>query len=146
MIDLFLIDDHPPVINGLEFMIGWAEAGIKIVGTATSIKEALTKLSVTSPHVILLDLFIGDEDPLANLFLIRVMRKDIPVIIYSAELSIWWKKRMFSEGISAYLCKCADEEKIISTIQQVAKGDIVLSADVQGIVNLKRPAPIPRLN
>ncbi|MFH1296407.1 MAG: response regulator transcription factor [Bacteroidota bacterium] len=143
MIDLFLIDDHPPVITGLEFMFSWSEAGIQIIGSATTIKEALTKLSVSSPHVILLDLFMGDEDPLVNLSLIRAMHRDIPVIIYSVELSTWWKKRMFSEGISAYLCKCADEEKIISTILQVAKGDIVLPPDVQEIITANSKQDIP---
>jgi len=135
MIDIFLIDDHPPVTKGLEFMFDWSEDRIQIIGSATTIKEALTKLSVSSPHIILLDLFLGDEDPMVNLSLIRAMHKDIPVIIYSAELSTWWKKRMFSEGISGYLCKCADEEKIISTIQQVAMGDIVLPPDLQEILS-----------
>jgi len=136
MIDIFMIDDHPPVIRGLEFMFSWSEHSIRIIDSAITIKQALYKLSRSCPDIILLDLFIGDEDPLMNRNVIRSVCKDIPIIIYSAEVSTWWKKRMFSEGINAYLCKCTDEEKMISTILQVANGDIVLPHDVQEILTL----------
>lgn|GEM_PF-329277 len=135
VINIFIIDDHPPVIKGLEFMFSWSEAGIKIKDSATTIKEAYLKLSISSPDIILLDLFIGDEDPLINLNMIQSIRKGIPIIIYSAELSTWWKKRMFSAGINAYLCKCQDEAIIVSTILQVSKGDIVLPPDVHALLN-----------
>jgi DNA-binding NarL/FixJ family response regulator len=47
----------------------------------------------------------------------------IPVIIYSAEPSAWWKEHMFMNGISACLCKCKDESILIQTIMQVAEGN-----------------------
>jgi len=130
MIHVFMIDDHPAVIQGLEFMLSDSEEGVRIVGSALNIADAIALLPTMDVKVILLDLFLGDDDPLENLKLLNMTLPGIPVIIYTAGNSVWWKQRMFRAGISAYLCKCMDEKKMISTIVNVAEGNILLPHDI----------------
>ncbi len=130
MINVFLIDDHPAILEGLDFMLSDSEEGVRITGSSLNIKEAITLLPSMDVQVILLDLFLGDDDPLENLKLLNMTLPGIPVIIYTAENSVWWIQRMFHAGISAYMRKCLDQENIISTIVQVAAGNIVLPNDL----------------
>ena len=133
MINVFLIDDHPAILEGLDFMLSDSEEGVRMAGSSLNIKEAITSLPSMDVQVIMLDLFLRQDDPMENLRLLKMTLPDIPVIIYSAEDSIWWKQRMFNAGISAYLCKCLDQENIISTIVQVAAGNIVFPQDLLSV-------------
>jgi len=134
MIDVFMIDDHPPVIQGIEFMLNSSGEEIRMCGSALTIRDAYTKLPSHRPDIILLDLFIGESDPIGNFDLIRAICPDIPVIIYSAENSVLWKVRMFREGAKAYLCKCIDEKVILETIKRVSHGGIYIPEELRGMV------------
>ncbi|MCK9421791.1 MAG: response regulator transcription factor [Bacteroidales bacterium] len=135
MVNVFIIDDHPAVIEGVAFMLSEPEDRARLVGSSLNMAGALIKLPCLDVHVILLDLFIGIDNPASNLKLLRNNYPHIPVVIFSAEDSTWYKHNMFALGASAYLVKCTDNEDIVTTILQVSKGAILLPPDVKDMLD-----------
>jgi two-component system response regulator EvgA len=134
MVNVFIIDDHPAIIEGVAFLFSAPEDRVRLVGSSITMTDALKGLTSLNVQVILLDLFIGRDSPESNLRILRAVFPDIPVVIYSAEDSTWWKKTMFGLGVNAFLNKCTNNETIITTILQVSKGTILLPPEVKGLL------------
>lgn len=60
-IRVFIIDDHRSVLWGLKRLIESASPTMEVVGQATKWTEALPRLTLDKPDVILLDLDLGEE-------------------------------------------------------------------------------------
>jgi len=134
VVNVFIIDDHPTIIEGLAFSISVREDQYCLVGSSLTIKDALLKLSTLTVHVIILDLYLGNDSPECNLQLLRTVYPKVPVLIYSAEESTLWKYRMFRAGANAYLSKCSQNDTIISTIHEILDGSVLLTDDVKDIL------------
>ena len=61
-IRLFLIDDHPTVVWGLERLIESESPRMTVVGKSHTVGAAVPLVTQTNPDVILLDLDLGQED------------------------------------------------------------------------------------
>jgi DNA-binding NarL/FixJ family response regulator len=64
-IRLFLIDDHPTVVWGLERLIESEGPRMMVVGKAHSVAPAIPLVEAAAPDVILLDLDLGQDDGIA---------------------------------------------------------------------------------
>jgi len=91
-------DDHPAIIQGVEFMLSGDPDSIHFAGSAENVPDALEQLSDLDVGVILLDLFISSTQPVDNLHRIRGICPESAVVIYSAEDSTRWKYKMFYAG------------------------------------------------
>ena len=63
-IKVFLVDDHPTILWGLERLIESAQPSMKVVGQASSRVELFSRLPAAKPDVILLDLDLNGESAL----------------------------------------------------------------------------------
>ena len=61
MIRIFLVDDHQMVIDGIASILS-DETEVKVVGTASNGVEALEKIAVDAPDLILLDINMPEMD------------------------------------------------------------------------------------
>lgn len=52
MYQVYLIDDEPWVLIGLERLISWEEYGFCVVGKSTSSKEAWSQITQLKPDVV----------------------------------------------------------------------------------------------
>jgi len=136
MINIFIIDDHPAIIAGLEFLLSEHEDRFNVAGSSTTIKNALHKLPSLKVNVIILDLYMGNDSPVSNLQLLRTSYPDIPVLIYSAEDSTLWKYKMIKAGANAFLNKCSHNDIFIDTILAISDGSILITEDIKDILNL----------
>lgn len=60
-VSVFLIDDHPILLTGLEALIQ-AHPALTLVGSARTVEDALRKIPKLQPRVVVLDLFIGEKE------------------------------------------------------------------------------------
>jgi len=135
MINIFIIDDHPAIIEGLDFILSEHEDRFTVAGSSTTMKSALQKLPSLKVNVIILDLYMGNDSPVSNLQRLRKVYPDIPVLIYSAEDSTLWKYRMIKGGANAFLNKCSHNDIIIDTILAISDGSVMITEDIKDILN-----------
>lgn len=113
---VYIVDDHPAIIQGLRFILDDYEDSIKVVGSSLTLEDAISDLNSQSVDVLMLDLFIGKTDPVSNVKKIKSRFPLLPVIIYTCETSTFWMIRMFREGILAFIDKNSDVETIVKSI------------------------------
>jgi DNA-binding NarL/FixJ family response regulator len=126
MIGLFAIDDHFLIIEGLYKAFNPETDDVGLVGSAFDVDEAMKKIPGTSTDIIVLDLFIGDSDPVANFRQLRNAFPSIPIVILTMEDSLRWQIKMFKLGVMGYLSKAEKKEILKSVFVQVANGNLVI--------------------
>jgi DNA-binding NarL/FixJ family response regulator len=128
MIKLFVIEDHQVTIAGLRSYFRPSRDEIQITRTANSIEEALASDGPDSFDVILLDLWLPSGEPTENYRRIEERFPRKPIVIYTAELSLHWQRKMYKLGAKGFINKKADKVLIESTLERVIKGETVYSS------------------
>ena len=126
MIGLFAIDDHFLIIEGLYNAFNPETDEVGLIGSALNVDDAMEKIPKTKTDIIVLDLFIGDTDPVANFRRLREAFPTIPVVILTMEDSLRWQIKMFKLGVMGFLNKAEKKETLKSVFIQVANGNLVI--------------------
>tara|TARA_R110002049_G_scaffold6548_2_gene41093 strand:+ start:7768 stop:8412 length:645 start_codon:yes stop_codon:yes gene_type:complete len=153
MIQVFIIDDHKMVIEGMQLLLQH-ENDIKVIGTALSGEEGLEAVANTDVDVILLDINmpgINGIDTCKELLKIKPQLKIIAISMHKESSLI---KLMLSSGAKGYVLKNAGQDEVIEAIKTVYDGKMYLDATVNDIVvnsvasnsNNKLNSPFPSLS
>lgn len=121
MIQVFIIDDHPATIMGVQSILQQAK-DIEVTGTFTSGKDLLEGLKEQQPHVLLLDIHIPD---LTGNRLARIISDKYPQIALLAFTNMnndFHMMDMIRHGCLGYIFKTADAETIIKAVREVYHG------------------------
>jgi len=135
MIRLFVIDDHPIVIDGLNYLIRHDKDEIKIVGSALNLHEAIQKIHKTELDIVILDLYIPGYFVSDS---VRALKHKFPekkIIIFTIELSYLWERAMMREGVDGYLTKDLNDTAIISGIKKVYNSERVFFSTIEDNFN-----------
>jgi len=133
MINVFIIDDHKMVIEGLELML-LNNKDIKVVGTAISGEEGIEKLPKTKPDVLLLDINMPGINGIDTCKAILKQLPDLKVVAISMHKESSLIKMMLSNGAKGYVLKNAGQDEVIKAIETVYSGKMYLDEIVNGIV------------
>lgn len=112
---VLLVDDESDLLSLWELRL---ESSGYEVATALSGEEALAKLSVVNPHVVLTDLKMPGIDGLALFEAIRERNKAVPVIIITAHGSIPEAVEATRQGVFSFLTKPIDGKELIREIEK----------------------------
>ncbi len=133
-IRVVIVDDHPVVRGGLVGMFA-AEAGIDVVGEASSGPESLVVVAATDPDVVLMDLRMagGDGvDAIAHLRALHATRPRILVLTtYNAERDI---RTALEAGADGYLLKDARRAELVRAVEDLARGRPVLTSEALAVL------------
>ncbi len=122
-IRLFVIEDHAPIIvAGLKRLFYATRDGIEVAGESTSVEEAIRIADPDRFDVIILDLWLENRRPVENIRNLRSHFSSKPIVIYTSETSLVWKRRMYEEGAAAYVLKTAHRGEIKPAIECAAAG------------------------
>ncbi len=106
MIRVFLIDDEPLVLIGMQGMLDWAALGYEVVGTARNGGEALPLIGQTRPDIVVTDIRMPVMDGLELLERCRRQDAALPVFIMLTSYEEFdYVKRSLSLGAVEYLVK-----------------------------------------
>lgn len=130
MISIAIIDDHRLFADSLKNILSQNELFYKIdvYYSLSVLKEAYHKL----PSIILLDIFMGDENSL--LFLKEKgneLAQKISIIMLSSEYDLPIVKQAFSLGVKGFLAKNCNAEELILAIKTVYEGKTYLGKSVK---------------
>lgn len=143
MINVFIIDDHPMVIEGIKALLN-ATDGITVIGSATDAFAAMDFLKSNNADVVLLDINLPEVSGLDLCPELKAKFPNIKILGLSTFKERSFISRMIAQGASGYVLKSASQEELIEAIQQAYHGKMYLSMEVAQIM-VQADAPKPQI-
>ena len=129
MIDVLIVDDQNTVRNILESYLE-TESNIKVVGFAVNGQEAIDRISVLQPDVVLMDLEMPTMDGLTATKIITDRFVTTKVLILTVNDNNYHLNQALQHGAKGYLLKTASAEELINAIFQVNRGHFHLGFEL----------------
>lgn len=123
MYQVYLIDDEPWVLIGLERLISWEEYGFCVAGKSTSSREAWAKIVEIKPDVVVTDIRMPGLNGLELLKKIGEEKLDTKVVLVSGFAEFEYARTAIREGAFDYLIKPVSKEQLSDCIKKL--GDLL---------------------
>jgi DNA-binding NarL/FixJ family response regulator len=133
LIRVILADDHSVVRAGLKAVLGAAK-DMHVVGEAATGPEAVALAERLKPHVVVMDLSIGEVDGGESTKML--IEKGIPsrVLILTMHPEEDYLVPMLEAGASGFLPKTAADRDLLEAVRTVARGDIFVRPEAAKIL------------
>ncbi|MEJ6950276.1 response regulator transcription factor [Natronospora cellulosivora (SeqCode)] len=121
MYKVMIVDDEPNIRRGLPYLIDWEECNFRIVSVAKNGRDAIEKLSLTYPDIIITDITMPG---MSGLDLIKHVRgslndKNMGFIILSGYNDFEYAKEAIKYNVQSYLLKPIDEKELLKILSQL---------------------------
>ena len=128
---VFLVDDHAMFRAGVRAELG---AHVDVVGEASSVNEAISKIAATEPDVVLLDVHMPDGGGRAVLDAMRRSHPQVRFLALSVSDAAEDVIGLIRAGARGYVTKTISPDELAGAIRRVADGDAVFSPRLAGFV------------
>ncbi|HKI57953.1 MAG TPA: response regulator transcription factor [Trueperaceae bacterium] len=129
MTRLLLCDDHAMFRQGLRSILE-TEDDFRIIGEASTGREAVRYALETRPDVVLMDIQMPELDGVAATKAVLAEHPDAKVIILTMYRQDKYVFEAIKVGARGYLLKDADANDLIDAIRRVAAGETLLNAEM----------------
>ncbi len=119
-IRLFIVDDHQMVREGLRSMLD--ESDIDIVGEAESGRQAIEKITMLTPEVVLMDIRMPDMDGLEALKQVKALPDSPKVIMVTTYRNTAYLLQSLANGAAGFILKDIPQQDLVATVRSVAGG------------------------
>ncbi|MHC4272016.1 MAG: response regulator transcription factor [Planctomycetota bacterium] len=123
---VFIVDDHPVVRDGLTTIINH-EQDLNLCGGADDAHQALKAIGELKPDVVIVDISLKNSDGIELTKSIKENHPKSPVVVLSVHDESIYAERALRAGARAYLMKDAVSENIVTAIRTVLGGEIYVS-------------------
>jgi DNA-binding NarL/FixJ family response regulator len=131
---VFLVDDHPVVCDGLTQRIN-AEPDLEVCGRAGDGHSALDAIEKLRPHIAVIDISLGAGNGVELIKDIKVRYPHLPALVLSMHDEELYAERSLHAGAKGYVMKQEETAVLLRAIRQVLRGQVYLSEKVKdGIV------------
>ncbi|MBE6398417.1 MAG: response regulator transcription factor [Lentisphaerae bacterium] len=142
-IKVLVADDHAIVRIGLKSVLDY-ETDIEVVGEVKNGIEAVQEAERTHPDVVIMDLVMPRKDGVSATREIHTRLPDTKILILTTFGTSDGIAHALEEGASGAMMKNADDEKIVSAIRRIARGETYISPDIRR--QLEENPPVPKLS
>ena len=132
-INIVIIEDDEIIRKGYEFLIS-DEPGYRVISTYSSVEDAVKKIKVDDPDVILLDIELPGINGIDGIPKLKKLVPNAAVLIltvYDSEKTVF---DALAHGAAGYLTKDSLPAKIISSVKEVFDGGGPMSVNIARIV------------
>ena len=126
MHQVFFVDDHPILLDGLRAMIE-SQDEFEICGTASTTAEALERLQNCQPDLLVTDITLPDRSGLELIKDLRPLYPDLLILVLSMHDEALYAERVIRAGARGYAMKGVGSAKILQAMRNVVGGGIHLS-------------------
>lgn len=128
-ISILIVDDHPVVRDGIRYMLRTSPE-IRVVAEASTGLEALERVRVFHPRVVLMDIRMPDMDGLEATRRIKEQFPESCVVIMTMHDDEEYVVQAVQAGAAGYLLKDAPKAEVCRTIEAAAGGDTTIKASL----------------
>src|SRR5687767_3170049 len=118
---VLLVEDHTLVRSGIRSLLE-AEREIEVVGEAGDGREAIEMVRQLKPHVVLMDVAMGDLNGIDATRLILDEHPDVRVLMLSMHSDEQYIFEALKAGAEGYVLKSAAVKELMNGIREVAAG------------------------
>jgi DNA-binding NarL/FixJ family response regulator len=125
-----IVDDNPDLRSALEEILRMSDDN-KCVGTMSNAKEALQKLPVLKPDVVLMDINLGGGE--SGIDCVKQLKPQIPQTNFMMCTVYEENEKIFealSAGASGYILKKTAPAKMIEAIRELYEGGAPMSSQI----------------
>ena len=124
-IKIILVDDHRSVLWGLDKLIEGEHPRMQVVGTATTLVEAMRLMGETSPDVIVMDIDLNGESGISAIPKI-IAQSSAKVLMLTGSRDHSLHDAAILAGAKGVVEKGEDAVTILKAIEKIASGEIWL--------------------
>mgnify|MGYP001163051660 CR=1 FL=1 len=107
-----IIDDEPPIREGIKTIIDWAQYGFAICGEAANGREGLAKVRALQPDLLILDLKMPAVGGLELLAELRKEGNNVQALILTGYSEFAYAQQAINLGVLGYILKPIEEEEL----------------------------------
>ena len=119
MFKFIVIDDEPYVIDLFPKLLNWKERGFELIGSFTSIPDALEYLQTNECDVIFTDIFLQD---MLGTELAKICQTDYPdiiIVFFSAHSNFEYAYEAIKYNVFDYILKPISPAELIKTVDKL---------------------------
>lgn len=125
-VTVLLVDDHPMIRQGLRNLVA-SESDFQVVGEAGDGVEALQKIQLTRPDVLIIDMMMPNLNGLEVLVQVKKLSPRTRTIVFSMQSAEPYVVEALRAGADGYILKETGPGELIAAIHSVLQGDRFLS-------------------
>jgi len=129
MIKVMLVDDQKLIVDGLKLIIN-LEEDMEVIHTAQNGQEAIKKVELDKPDVILMDIRMPVMNGVEATKILMDKYKDLKIIMVTTFDDDDYILEALANGATGYLLKNIDSEKVVNSIRDAYKGNLLLDGIV----------------
>lgn len=126
-VPVVLVDDHAIWRGGVKSML--EETEFKVVGEASSGREALDVVDGVDPRLVLLDIRMAGGDGLDALTALKQRHPRTAVVMLTTYDNPTYMARAIAGGAAGYLLKGVERDDLLAALRSVASGEMLLSQE-----------------
>ena len=119
MYKIMLVDDEAEVRESILLQIPWEELGFEVVADAENGEDALEKMAIQEPDVIITDIQMPF---MTGLEFIEKVREEYPgkeIVIFSGFSEFEYARRAIRLGVKEYILKPVDKEELMGILRKI---------------------------
>lgn len=118
---LYLVDDHQLVIDGIISLVE-SSGEWQVIGCANSGEEALQKIPILRPDIILMDLEMPHMNGLQCTEKLLALNPNYKIVILTFHHEKALVQKMVKMGVAGYMVKNAPRQEFLTGLQMVKQG------------------------
>jgi DNA-binding NarL/FixJ family response regulator len=126
-IRVFIVDDHPPIREGLKAMLA-EEEDLFVCGEAGDATETLWQITDAAPDIVLLDISLHGENAFGLIREMQAKVSDAKVVMLSMHNGFEYIRQAVSSGARGYLSKESSADRVFEAIRRVHAGEYYLDS------------------
>jgi len=130
-IKIMIVDDQKLFASSLKIVLdNYATRGLSVVAIAHDGRECLDLLKSTSPHIILMDVRMPVLDGVETTKIVHQKYPRIKIMMLTTFDDDTYVHHALTNGATGYVLKNIEPEELLSCIEAVCRGTLLVSASV----------------
>ena len=126
-VGVLVVDDHPVFREGFAALLGSIDE-VKVLGTASTGREALERVAQLRPAVVVMDVQMPEMDGIEATRRLATEHPEVGVVVLTMSEEDGTIFDAVRAGARGYLLKGAEPEEVVRAITTVAAGGVVFGA------------------
>lgn len=118
---IMLVDDEEEVRKSIIRKIKWADAGFEVIGDAENGQDALEKIEISEPDVVLTDIKMPYMDGLTLAEKLRQSHPSVKIVIFSGFDEFDYAKQAIKLNVTEYILKPVNVEELTAILKKIKR-------------------------